>query len=73
MRFIDLFTEISADDLQQGINLWVKSARNRAVLRDKLIDGLTYEQIAEKHGLSVRHTKTLIYRYGDFVLLHLRK
>lgn len=73
MRFLDLFSDICAADIQQGIDMWVKNARNRAVLRDKLIDGLTYEQIAEKHGLSVRHTKTLIYRYGDFVLLHLQK
>lgn len=71
MKFLDLFGEISTEDVQRGIDLWIKSARNRAILHDKLIDGLTYEQIAEKYKLSVRHTKTLVYRLGDFILLHL--
>lgn len=35
--------------------------RNRAILKDRLIDGLTYEKLAEKHDLSVRQVKNIVY------------
>lgn len=34
--------------------------RNRQILKDKLIDGLTYEQIAEKVDLTDRQVKNIV-------------
>ena len=35
------------------------------------IDGMTYEQIAEKHDMSVRQTKNIIYKSTDKILKYL--
>ena len=38
----------------------IHHALHRQMLKDRLIDGMTYEQIAEKHDMSVRQTKNII-------------
>lgn len=53
------------------IDEWIKSARNRAIMKSKLIDGLTFEQVAEKYDLSVDYTKRLIYSLEMQVFEHL--
>ena len=40
-------------------------------MKSKLIDGLTFEQVAEKYDLSVRYVKTLIYSLEMKVFEHL--
>ena len=41
------------------------------MLKDRLIDGMTYEQIAEKHDMSVRQTKNIIYKATEKILKYL--
>lgn len=36
--------------------------RNRAILRRRLIDGVTYERLAEEFELSPRHIKEIVYK-----------
>lgn len=36
-------------------------------MKDRLINAMTYERIAEKYDLSVRYIKTLIYKLEDKV------
>lgn len=71
MRHLDLFAEISNADISAAINLWVKNTRNREIMHDRLIKGMTYEKIAEKHDMSVRYIKTLIYRQEEIIFKHL--
>lgn len=40
----------------------IHSVRDRKILVDRFIHGMTYEQIAERNDLSVRHTKNIVYR-----------
>ena len=39
--------------------------RNRAIIRRRLIDGVTYERLAEEFDLSVRQVKNIVYRCED--------
>jgi DNA-directed RNA polymerase specialized sigma24 family protein len=48
-----------------------KADRNRCMLKDKLIDGLTYEEIAERYEMSVRQVKTIIYEKTQIIVSHL--
>ena len=48
-----------------------KSKRNRELLKDRLIDGLTFEEIAEKYGMSVRQIKKITYENEELILKHL--
>lgn len=46
--------------------------RNRKILCRRLVDGLTYEKLAEEFELSVRQTKNIIYRAEDQLFRHVR-
>lgn len=37
--------------------------RNRKIVYDKLINGMTYEQVAEKYELSDRQIKNIVYKF----------
>jgi hypothetical protein len=40
----------------------IHSDRDRLILRDRLIHGMTLEKLSEKHDLSVRQIKNIIYK-----------
>lgn len=57
--------KITADDLSKTIDSYIVgryAARNRAILKSRFIDGLTYEQLAEMYDLSVSHIKNIVYK-----------
>ena len=60
-RNIDRFN-LSNSEVCYLIDQWIRSERDRAILKDRLINGLTYERLAEKHDMSVRQTKNIVYR-----------
>lgn len=63
--------EYSNSHIKSVIEDWVHSARDREILCSRYIDGLTFEALAEKHDLSVRHVKTIVYRYEPIIFSHL--
>lgn len=40
----------------------IHNQRDRTILKDRLINGLVYEVLAEKYYLSVNHTKNIVYK-----------
>ena len=49
-----------------------KASRNREILKDHYIDGMTFEEIAEKHDMSVRQIKKISYDNEPIIIEHLR-
>lgn len=49
----------------------IHHALHRQMLKDRLIDGMTYEQIAEKHDITDRQTKNIIYKSMDRLIKYL--
>lgn len=47
-------------DVLERIVCRIHSLRDRRILVDKLIHGLTYEQVAEVYDLSVSQTKRIV-------------
>lgn len=45
---------ISNAELSALIDNWIKSERDRAILKRRLIDGICYEPLSEEFDLSVR-------------------
>ena len=60
-RNIDRFN-LSNSEVCYLIDQWIRSERDRAILKDRLINGITYERLAEKHDMSVRQTKNIVYK-----------
>ena len=61
------FDNISNTDLSAIIEDWVKNERDRRVLHRKLIDGISYERIAEEFSLSVKQIYRIIGKYTDML------
>ena len=49
----------------------IHHALHRQMLKDRLIDGMTYEQIAEKNDITTRQTKNIIYKSMDRLIKYL--
>ncbi len=63
--------ELSNSRISALIDEWIRSERDRAILKRRLIDGVCYEPLAEEFDLSVPQIKRIIYRGQDRVLRHL--
>ena len=64
--------EYTNSQISRLIDEYVHSERNRAMLKRRLIDGVHFEALAEEFDLSVRHTKSIIYREQDKLFKHLK-
>lgn len=53
------------------IDEYIHSQRNRAILKRRYVDGITYERIAEEFELSVRQVKNIVYRREDELFRHI--
>ena len=49
----------------------IHNGLHRQMLKDRLIDGMTYEQIAENHDITSRQTKNIIYKATEKILKYL--
>lgn len=62
------YDDLSNTELSNLIDEYVRGShadRNRKILKDRLINGMLYEPLAEKYGLSVRATQTIIYKASE--------
>lgn len=57
--------DMSRSEWENLIDEWVFSERDRAILKRNLLDGRTYEQIAEQFGMSSRQVARLIPKLQD--------
>ena len=60
--------EYTNSQIEKLIDEYIHSKRDREILKAKYIDGLTFEQIAEKFDLSDRQTKNIVYKHGKKIL-----
>lgn len=52
------------------IDLWIFNETDRAILKRRLLDGRTYEQLAEEFNYSDRQIKTRVYKAEKQLLKH---
>lgn len=65
------FENISNDELTKLIDNWIKSERDRRILKRRLIDGLTYDAIAEEVDLTVDRIKQIVYKQQNVLFNHI--
>ena len=58
-------TSLTNSQLNVLIDDRIHSARDRRIMRLRLVDGLTYERIAEAVEMSPRYIRSLVHRYID--------
>lgn len=45
----------------------IHSQRDRSIMKDRLINGICYEPLAEKYNLSVAQIKRIVYKNQDII------
>lgn len=63
--------DIPNSKIAEAIDEYIRNEKHRVILKKRLIDGKTYERIAEEVDMSPRQIKTIIYRTQEKVLLRL--
>ena len=53
------------------IDLWIFNETDRAILKRRLLDGRTYEQLAEEFNYSYRQIKTRVYKAEKQLFKHI--
>lgn len=57
------FNTISNTNLSNLIDDWIKNERDRALMKRRLIDGITHERLAEEFALSVKQVYRITNKY----------
>lgn len=53
--------EYTNSQIRALIDEWVHSERDREILKRRLIDGITFERLAEEFDMSPRQIKNIVY------------
>lgn len=70
-----MYDNLSNSELERLIDEWIRginAERNRKMLKDRLINGMLYEPLAEKYQLSVRATQNIIYKTSEQLFKHIK-
>lgn len=59
------YISLPNSEIAERISEHIHSERNRQIMRMKLIDGLTYEKIAEIVQMSPRYVRALVKRLTE--------
>lgn len=60
--------EYKNSDVERLIDEYIHSARDRDILKRRLIDGICFEPLAYEFDLSVRQVKNIVYKQGEKIL-----
>lgn len=55
-------SDYSNTDMLKAIDDYIHSDRDRQILKSRLIDGLTYDELSDRYHLSARRIKTIVYK-----------
>ena len=70
-KYVDL-DNITNSEIDNLISEYIHSERDRKILHLRLIDGFTYEKIADKEDMSVRQIKNIVYRAEAKLFKHIK-
>jgi len=63
--------EYTNSQIREIIAEYIHSDRDRRIMERRLIDGITFERLAEEFCLSVRRTKTIVYTCQVEIFRHI--
>ena len=63
--------EYRNSQVRELISEYIHSERDRHILERRLIDGVTFERLAEEVGLSVRRTKAIVHKCEATLFKHI--
>ena len=65
--------DYSRTEITETVTEWILNERDREVILRRLLDGITYERLAEEFDMSVAQIKRIVYKSQEKVFRHLPK
>lgn len=69
---LDIYKDFPNDGIDEAINKWIHDKKHREILHLKLVDNLTYEDIAEIYQMSPGGIQNIVYDAEDILFGHLK-
>ena len=63
--------EYSNSRIREIIGEWIHDERDRRILERRLIDGVTFERLAEEFDMSDRQVRRIVYKLQECLFSHL--
>ena len=63
--------ELSRSEYDHLIAEWIFSERDRKIMKRRLLDGITYEKLAEEFEMSVRGIKNVVDKNRKILVKHI--
>jgi DNA-directed RNA polymerase specialized sigma24 family protein len=64
-------TTKSRSEIEYIIDEWIHNERDRKILKRRLLDGITYERLAEEFDLSTQSIKMIMYKWRNTLSEHI--
>lgn len=64
--------EYTNSRIREAIAEHIHNERNRRIMERRLIDGITFEKLAEEHEMSVSQVKRIIWKCSETVFRHVK-
>lgn len=62
--------DLSRPEIEELIDLWIFSERDRAILKRRMLDGVIFERLGEEFGLTTQSVKNIVYKCMDKLYAH---
>ena len=63
--------EYTNSRIREIIGEWIHSERDRRLLERRLIDGVTFERLADEFDMSDRQVRRIVYKLQEQLFKHL--
>lgn len=58
-------------DIEHAIEEWILNEKYRAIMKRRLIDGITFESLSSEFDMSVSQIKRIVYKCETKIFKHL--
>ena len=66
------YIDIPKSEYEHLIDEWILNERNRNILKRRLLDGITFEKLAEEFDMSPKWVQKIVYKSMDKLLKHIK-
>ena len=63
--------DLSRTEWENLIDEWIFNEKDRAILKRRLLDGLTYKELQDEFNLSIDRLKRIIYKGQNKIFKHI--
>lgn len=64
------FPELSRSEYEHIIDEYVFNEKARAIIKRRMLDGITYDKLSEEFDMSVRQIQNIVYKTEQIIIKH---